>query len=257
MTPSFAIPKGQKFLYEGKKIVFRYRARNAERSYVFEDENRLPYALSPEEVILARADNRLCDWVGVSVATIRSDRQICRARVTYSSGTEYERFLTDRTNEYIMEWVRNPKTPRTDRALQPLCNVVHARRVERASRSERKIAEPPCLSGSRLRQLIHTWKMGGEKADAIVTQHRFRGNYRTRLSQTVTEIMWEQTDAIFLKLNGVSVAKLHHEIGKKIREKNKEAGGGVEILSPSYEAVDKPPRGAPGRMLMAHGQELG
>ena len=243
MTPSIAIPTGQRFLYEGKKIVFRYRAKNAERSYVFEDENRLPYALSPEEVILARTDNRLCDWVGVSIATIRSDRQICRARVTYSSGTEYERFLTDRTNEYIMEWVRNPKTPRTDRALQPLCDVVHARRVSRAWRSELKIAEPPCLSGSRLRQLIHTWKMGGEKADAIVTQHRFRGNYRTRLSETVTEIMWEQTDAVFLKLHGVSVAKLHRKIGEQIREKNKEAGGGVEVLPPSYEAVARHVKG--------------
>ena len=148
MTPSFAIPKGQKFLYEGKKIVFRYRARNAERSYVFEDENRLPYALSPEEVILARAENRLCDWVGVSIATIRSDRQICRARVTYSSGTEYERFLTDRANEYITEWVRNPKTPRTDGALQPLCEAVHARRVARASKSQLKIAEPHACRGA-------------------------------------------------------------------------------------------------------------
>ena len=81
MTPSVAILPGQKFVYGGATIAFRYRAKDADRSYVFEDENRIPYTLSPDEVILARAEDRLRDWCGVSVATVRGDRQIRRARV--------------------------------------------------------------------------------------------------------------------------------------------------------------------------------
>ncbi|WP_338661248.1 transposase family protein [Pararoseomonas sp. SCSIO 73927] len=238
MTPSVTILPGQMFVYGGATIAFRYRAKDADRSYVFEDENRIPYALPPDEVILARAEDRLRDWSGVSVATVGGDRQIRRARVTYDSATEKERFLVERAHEYVMEWVNNQHVPRTDKELKKLCEVVHARRVEKAAKDKRKFAEPLCMSGSRLRQLIRIWKMGGEKADAIVTQQRFRGNYRTRLSATVTEIMWQVTDAIFLKLNGVSIAKLHRAIGKEIEKKNADLAPEARHAEPSYEAVN-------------------
>ena len=49
--------------------------------------------------------------------------------------------------------------------------------------------------------------------------------------------MWERTDALFLKLHGVSIAKLHREIGKAIREKNADLAPEARHAEPSYEAV--------------------
>ncbi|WP_419898628.1 DDE-type integrase/transposase/recombinase [Roseomonas sp. USHLN139] len=233
--PSFAIIPGQKFLLSGQVITFRKRARDLGQTYVFEDDNGVPCTLAHEDFVKARADNRLRDWSAPSVASRGNGEVAQRARVTFESACERDKFMAERANEYILEWAKDRSVPRTHESLEPLCKRVHERRKARADAERRW--EPKAMSGSRLVQLIRKWRYGGEKIDAVVPQVEHRGNYEHRLSWTVRDVMWQATDEFYLVLNGTKVAGLHREICKLIKALNKGRAPDLRIQPPSYDAV--------------------
>ncbi|MDJ0390082.1 transposase family protein [Roseomonas sp. E05] len=233
--PSFAVIPNQKFILSGQVVTFRKRARDLEQTYVFEDDNGLPCTLSHAEFAKARAENRLRDWSPVSTASRGNGEVVKRARVTFESACERDRFMAERANEYILEWTRDRSVPRTARSLNLLCQRVHERRAARAEVEKRH--EPKCMSGSRLVQLIRRWRNGGEVIDAVVPQTEHRGNYVHRLSATVRDVMWEATDDIYLVLHGTKVAGLHREIVKRVKFLNRSRPPELRITPPSYDAV--------------------
>ncbi|WBV42528.1 transposase family protein [Pseudoroseomonas cervicalis] len=233
--PSFAVIPNQKFILSGQVVTFRKRARDLDETYVFEDDNGLPCTLSHAELAKARAENRLRDWSPLSTASRGNGEVLKRARVTFESACERDKFMAERANEYILEWAKDRSVPRTARSLKLLCERVYERRSARAKVEKR--VEPDCMSGSRLVQLIRRWRNGGEMIDSVVPQTEHRGNYTHRLSTTVRDVMWQATDDVYLVLHGTKVAGLHREIVKRVKFLNRSRPPELRIVPPSYDAV--------------------
>lgn len=232
MAASLLIEPGRWFRYDGQAIVFRKRARDAAATHIFERPDGVPVVLSSEDLRTARYENRLVDHIDANLAAGEANKAT-RARTTMDSADPKTLDEADRWLDYIQEW-QLTQLPRSERYLGPLIQTVHARRIAELAKLGR--TEAP-VSASQLKRRIADYLACGKNPDAVVNQHRRKGNRRPRLTQTIRSIIAEQIDEKYLVKNGCGVAALHRAISEAVRATNKQLPAEAQQNEPSYDAT--------------------
>lgn len=234
MPDGFEIPPGKAFTYGGVRILFRRRARDADRSYLFEDPEGLQVRFTHEELAQAREDDLLRDWV-LSTDDEQEGERTSGARVCWQTATELEREEALRHLDYCMEWANQPGTPRSRKGLPPLIAGVHQRRSEEARKSRRYEPPAPCVSS--VQGWLSSWLVGGRTIESLVPQERKRGNRHSKLPPSVQELIAQAIDTWYLTRDRLPVAKVHRELGEEIKRLNRNRPVGTRISTPGYDTV--------------------
>ena len=217
MSGGFEIGLGRSFLYEGVRIDFKGRARDRDRTYLFEDATGIQIRFNADQLVHALETNTLRDWLPRTQKEAK-DGKISLQRVSLHLAKDEERRNSERKNDYCMTWRARPGTPLSERGLRPLIEDVHARRIEEARAEARFEPCQPCVS--TVQKWIRKWRAAGETQDALVPQTRMKGNRRGRLPLTLQELIWRAVDELYLDRMRRSIAKVHAELIKEVKALN-------------------------------------
>ncbi len=228
-VPNFAIRRGQAFAYEGVRIRYSGRARNARGDYLFVQDDRVQVCLDGAELSRLREANELPDWTEPRAA---ADGREVRP-LTMLGATDARRADAQRRLDYCMSWAERPQTPKTELGLAPLVAEVDARRKIEAAVAKR--FEPPAPCPSSVRNWITKWQAGSCVADALLTRERDRGNRSRRFSLHLAGLLADFVQENYLTEQRLSVAEVHRRLEADIERRNKK--GGEPLDKPSYEAV--------------------
>ena len=231
MKGSLDIPVGRAFSLDGStKLVFRRVSRD---HYVFEAPDRFPMTFTEPELIDFRDTNRLKDWVppppGHPAGVLPGP-----VAITYAMALPCEQQEAEWRLDYCMAWAEEEGISLSDRGLGPVIDRVHRRRKTAADDVRRY--EPPPPNFKTVQAWVRRWLGRGKSVDALVSQERFKGNRRPRLSASIVNLMAEVIDEHYLSTKRLTVKATHNVLKKAVAAFNGRRPH-VAAPVPSYDAL--------------------
>ncbi len=231
----FNVPVGQWAELDGDLVRFKGRARDRERSLLFEGVDGVPHPMTDARLLaLQQGAERRVRLLTSQEAAERLEPE-GKPRVRLSSDDLGAGAEARRKHDYCRAWVRAGRPARSASGLPPVIEGEFERR--RLEPSDGQVAEAAAPSVRRVQRWIADWLAGGEDIDMLVPQTSRRGNSVDRLHPKAREILTEVIDERYLVTTKPTAVAVHKHVVAAFDAYNEPLTGEDRLPVPSLRSV--------------------
>lgn len=225
-APPLNIRNKQAFRYDGRLVHYRGRARDRDRTHLFEGTNGVPLALTDAGLLQAQQAGCL---VAVRDPRAAGDEGAEHGtRATLDTMPQDIRPEVERRMAYVTAWRRAGEPARTEANLRPILLSVAD-----------TLDDPSPPSCRTLTRWLEAWKAAGGNAEGLVPQQG--GNRSDRLSAEERELLQDTLERHYLVSSRPSVVTVMRDVRAAFEAVNAARSPGQHMRMPGrstiYESV--------------------